>query len=88
MAGSSPAMTVEGVRPRNVDRTYKSRARGAQPGSMTRAGQQGRPSLAMTAATSSSAEPPASTVTTPGSSGVGSSSVSNWLRSSEAGIYS
>ena len=47
----------------------------------------GRPSAAIVAATSASGRAPTSTVTT-GSSGLGSSSASNWLRSNEAGMYS
>ena len=47
----------------------------------------GRPSAAIVAATSASGLAPTSTVTT-GSSGLGSSSASNWLRSNEAGMYS
>ena|GEM_PF-4688162 len=86
MAESSPAMTVEGRSAPDVDRTYTI-ARAACNWPYARF-PPASPSLAMTAATSCSAEPPASTVMTPGSSGVGSSSVSNWLRKSEAGIYS
>ena len=74
------------VGPGNVDRTYTiARAACNWP---LRALPARQPELGDDSGDLLSAEPPASTVMTPGSSGVGSSSVSNWLRKSEAGIYS
>jgi hypothetical protein len=86
MAGSSPAMTVQGVGPETSSgliRPQEPHATGPYACFPT-----GSPSAAIAAATSDSGDSPTSTVTTPGSSGVGSSSVANWLFSSEAGIYS